>query len=121
LNPVKLLAHAILASALTIGATCAQERAGGRSDAAEWAYEELSEAIIRGQIEEQWRILPRFVSDDVRAMAKRESTRARRNIPIAIATCLILFFLFVLPLFEREKTVVPDQTDGESGPTIHKV
>jgi hypothetical protein len=102
-NPVKLLAHAILAGALIIGAAGAQEPAGRRSDAAQAAYEELSEAIIRGQIEEQRRILPRLVPDDVRAMVKHESAHARSNILIAIVTCLALFFFFCNALVRTRK------------------
>jgi hypothetical protein len=113
LNPVKLLAHAILAGALMIGATDAQESAGPRSEAAQWAYEEWSEAIIRGQIEEQRRILPRFVPDDVRAMTKRETGRARKSILVAVVICLVLFFVFALPLYEREKPLASEQAAAD--------
>jgi hypothetical protein len=107
-NPFRPFAVAILAAALGLSVFGAQAQDVRRSDAAQAAYEELAQALIRGQLDEQRRILPRQVPDDVRAMVKRETARARRSISVAIVTFLVLLFLFALPLYGRE--VVPQQT-----------
>jgi hypothetical protein len=107
-NPFRPFAVAILAAALCLCAFGVQAQEVSRSDTAHAAYEELAEALIRGQLYEQRRILPRQVPDEVRAMVKRETARARRSVAVAMVTCLVLLFLFAFPLLERDKEIAPE-------------
>jgi hypothetical protein len=64
---------------------------------------------MRRQFEESKRLFSRRAPEDVHAMIEREGKRAGRNLSVFAVICLILFFLFALPLSEREKVVASDQ------------
>lgn len=103
----------MLVAALTLSLAGASEPPPPPDEDTQAASIELTEAQNRTRLREAKQMLPRAIPDEIHAMIDRESRRARGAIFIFLATCSVLFFLFVLTLFERGEAVVeqPDESD----------
>jgi hypothetical protein len=102
---------------LTLCATGVYAQTALDSPVTQWARGELAEAQMRNSLMESQRIFARKGSEENHSMVEREWKRARRSVSILLVTCLIIFFVFALPLFEREKVTVADPDES----TAHDV
>ena len=73
------------------------------------AAEELAEAQFRRQLLESRRLSAQKGSDDLYLMIEREGKRVLPPIFLFVIVCLVLFFVFALPLSERDKTGDSDE------------
>ena len=104
----------LIAGALLLGGASGHAQTPLDSPITQSAAEALAEAQMRRQFEESKRLFPRRAPEDVHAMIEREGRRAGRNLSVLAVICLIMFFLFALPLSEREKVVASDQPVDEA-------
>jgi hypothetical protein len=101
---------------LALCATATRAQTALDSPIKQWASEELIEAQMRRQFQESLRILPRRGNEDLHLMIEREGKRARRSVHILLVTCLILFFVFALPLFEHDEVIATEQLADRNKP-----
>lgn len=104
----------LIAGALLLGGASGHAQTPLDSPITQSAAEALAEAQMRRRFEESKRLFPRRAPEDVHAMIEREGRRAGRNLSVLAVICLIMFFLFALPLSEREKVVASDQPVDEA-------
>jgi hypothetical protein len=99
------LAHTILVGALAFGAVDACAQTPLDYPNAPSTADDLAEAEARREFLESRRLFAREGSEDLHLMVEREGKRARPTIFLLVFVCLVMFFVFALPLSERDEVV----------------
>ncbi len=104
----------VLASVLVLGGSASYGQTPLDDPTVQSAPEALAEAQFRRQLLESRRRLAQNGSDDLYLMIEREGKRVLPAIFLFVIVCLVLFFVFALPLSEGDKT--GDERDDRPRP-----